>query len=178
MDRLTYLFKQYDNILDWYKQAESKSAFLHAVNGILVGALNGLVFVGVDKVHDLRLFYTNLIWTLLLLTAVCLVASYLFMLKSVWARHHGQEPELTDKEKLWFFGHIGTMTRETYKQGLYPFFEENIEATMLAQNHILSRNVTTKFDALNWAISLTIISLVLFLVLGAVYASAVAKSCA
>ncbi len=54
MDRLTYLFKQYDNILDWYKQAESKSTFLHAVNGILVGALNGLVFVGADKVKDIN----------------------------------------------------------------------------------------------------------------------------
>ena len=28
MDRLTYLFKQYDNILGWYQKAESKGTLL------------------------------------------------------------------------------------------------------------------------------------------------------
>jgi hypothetical protein len=33
LDRLTYLFKQYENILGWYRQAESKATLLHAING-------------------------------------------------------------------------------------------------------------------------------------------------
>lgn len=87
---------------------------------------------------------------------------------------HRREPPLTDKEKLWFFGHVAAMPRETYKSLLDPFDERDVVATMLAQNHILSRNVRTKFDALNWAISLTIAAIVLFFVLGMVYALAVA----
>jgi len=47
---------------------------------------------------------------------------------------------------------------------------------MLAQNFILSRNVRVKFDSLNRAISLTIISLILLFALGIAYAIAVANS--
>jgi len=173
MDRLTYLFKQYDTILGWYKQAEAKSTILHAINGLLVGVLNGLVFVGVDKVSGLRHFYGGLIWILLTLTAFCVVGSYLFMLKAVWARHHGKEPPLSNSEKLWFFGHIAELSRETYKQQLDPFDPAKIEATMLAQNQILAHNVVTKFDALNSAISLTIVAIILFFGLGLAYASAI-----
>lgn len=173
MSQLEYLFKQYETILGWYRQAESKGALLHAINGALVAALNGLVFVGADKFKNVHVTYGQGIKVLLVLTSACVVASYLFMLKAVWARHHGREPRLTDKEKLWFFGHVAAMPRETYKSGLDPFDERDVVATMLAQNHILSRNVATKFDALNWAISLTIAAIVSFFVLGMVYASAV-----
>jgi hypothetical protein len=113
---------------------------------------------------------------LLVITAVCVVGSYLFMLKAVWARHHDHGPPLPDKEKLWFFGHVGSMTRENYGRLLNPFVEADIEATMLAQNHILSRNVATKYDALNYAITLTIVAIILFFVLGIVYAATVAES--
>lgn len=173
MNQLEYLFKQYENILGWYHQAESKGALLHAINGALVAALSGLVFVGAEKFETLHLRYSQGITTLLILTSVCVLGSYLFMLKAVWARHHGRESPLTDNEKLWFFGHVAAMPRETYKRLLDPFFEANAVATMLAQNHILSRNVATKFDALNWAISLAIAAIVLFFILGMVYASAV-----
>jgi hypothetical protein len=172
MSQLEYLFKQYETILGWYRQAESKGTLLHAINGALVAALNGLVFVGAEKFKNLHVTYAQGIKTLLILTSVCVVASYLFMLKAVWARHHLREPPLSDKEKLWFFGHVAAMPRETYRRLLDPFVEADVIATMLAQNHILSRNVATKFDALNRAISLTIAAIVLFFILGMVYASA------
>ena len=65
------------------------------------------------------------------------------------------------------------MAPERYKQLLDPFLQTNIEATMLKQNHILARNVGTKFDALNWAISLTVAAIILFFALGIAYACAV-----
>jgi hypothetical protein len=173
MSQLEYLFKQYETVLGWYRQAESKGTLLHAINGALVAALNGLVFVGAEKLKNVHVTYNQSIKTLLILTSVCVVASYLFMLKAVWARHHGREPALSDKEKLWFFGHVAAMSRETYKRLLDPFVEADVVATMLSKNHILSQNVATKFDALNWAISLTIAAIVLFFILGMVYASAV-----
>ena len=167
LTRITYLFKQYDNILGWYHQAESKGTLLHAINGVLVTALNGLVFL---KGGQAEMRHSPGMLALLALSAVCVVGSYLFMLKAVWARHHGREPPLMDKEKLWFFGHVASLPRETYKRLLDPFVEADIEATMLAQNHILARNVTTKFNALNWAISLTIAAIIAFFLMGLVYA--------
>jgi len=167
LTRITYLFKQYDNILGWYHQAESKGTLLHAINGVLVTAVNGLVFL---KGGQAEMRHSPGMLALLALSAVCVVGSYLFMLKAVWARHHGREPPLMDKEKLWFFGHVASLPRETYKRLLDPFVEADIEATMLAQNHILARNVTTKFNALNWAISLTIAAIIAFFLMGLVYA--------
>jgi hypothetical protein len=174
MSQLEFLFKQHETILSWYYQAESKGTLLHAINGALVAALNGLVFVGADKFREVHVTYGQGLKVLLVLTSVCVVASYLFMLKAVWARHHGRQPPLTDRQKLWFFGHVAAIPRETYERLLDPFDEHDIVVTMLAQNHILSRNVATKFDALNWAISLTIAGIVLFFILGMVYALAVA----
>ena len=172
MRQLDYLFKQYDNILGWYRQAESKTTLLHAIYGALVAGFSGLVFVSPERFNGLNVEYSKVIQVLLMLAAICVVLSYLFMLKAVWARHHGSEPVLNDKEKLWFFGHVAAMPRETYKRLLEPFSEANIEATMLAQNYILSRNVSTKFNALNWAISLTIAAIILFFIMGVVYAQA------
>lgn len=172
MGQLDYLFKQYDNILGWYRQAESKATLLHAINGALVAGISGLVFVNPERFNGLTVEYGKAIQVLLMLVAICVVLSYLFMLKAVWARHHGSEPVLEDKEKLWFFGHVAAMPRETYKRLLEPFSEADIEATMLASNHILSRNVITKFDALNRAISLTIAAIILFFIMGVVYAQA------
>mgnify|MGYP001593191701 CR=1 FL=1 len=171
-DLLSYLFKQHDSILGWYRQAESKATLLHAINGALVAGLSGLVFVSPERFNSLTVEYSKAIQVLLMLAAICVVLSYLFMLKAVWARHHGSEPVLEDKERLWFFGHVAAMPRETYKRLLESFSEANIEATMLAQNHILSRNVSTKFNALNWAISLTIAAIILFFIMGVVYAQA------
>ncbi len=172
MGQLDYLFKQYDNILGWYRQAESKATLLHAINGALVAGISGLVFVNPERFNGLTVEYGKAIQVLLMLAAICVVLSYLFMLRAVWARHHGSEPVLEDRERLWFFGHVAAMPRETYKRLLKPFSEADIEATMIEQNHILSRNVTTKFSALNWAISLTIAAIILFFIMGVVYAQA------
>jgi hypothetical protein len=174
MDKLTYLFKQYDDILGWYHQAESKSTLLHAINGLLVGALNVLVFVGVNRPNE-RLIYSSALYVLLALTGGCVVSSYLFMLKAVWARHHGGALDLSDREKVWFFGHVGAVQLGNYKKLLDPFNVNDIEATMIAENHILARNVTTKFDALNYATSLTTAAVVLFFIVGIVYATTTVK---
>lgn len=58
MTRLDYLFKQYENILSWYNQSENKAKYLVSINTLIIGATNGLVFVGTDKVSVVRPLYT------------------------------------------------------------------------------------------------------------------------
>jgi hypothetical protein len=67
------------------------------------------------------------------------------------------------------------MTREEHKAALITWTEQNLEETLIAQNHILSRNVWAKHEALNWAIALTIVALVLLFALGMAYGIAVAN---
>jgi hypothetical protein len=176
MDRLEYLSNQYENILGWYKQSEEKARFLVTINTFAAGIINGLVFIASDKVPKMGAMYTTPVWSLVFVSAVALIGSYILILRAVWARHRGWEPALKDTERFWFFGHVAAMTREEHQALVQNWSEERMEATMTAQNYILAHNVRTKFDALNWAISLTIVSLILLFVFGVAHALVAPKS--
>jgi hypothetical protein len=175
MTKLEYLFKQFETILGWYKQSEEKAKFLVGLNTLVVGVVNGLVFVGADKMRAVRDIYSAPIWLLLGLSGVSLVASYLFILRAMWPRHHARDPASERVERLWFFGDIAAMSKEEHRAAMAIWTEQDLEKAMVAQNHILSRNVWVKHEALNWAIALTIVALVLILALGLAYGVAVAN---
>jgi hypothetical protein len=175
MTKLDYLFKQYENILGWYKQSEEKAKFLVTVNTLVVGVVNGLVFIGADKVRAIRPFYTLPIWLLLTLSGITLVGSYLFVLRAMWPRHHVLNTSIKASERIWFFGDIASLTKEEHKIVTDNWTEQNMEATMQTQNYILSKNVWIKHESLNWAIALTILAIVFLFALGVAYGIAVAN---
>ncbi len=176
MTKLEYVFKQYDNVLGWYKHSEEKAKFLVTLNTIVVGVVNGLVFIGADKVREVQPLYTLPIWLLLALSGIALLGSYLFILRAMWPRHHVRDTALKPSEKTWFFGDIASLTKEDYREALAQWTEQEAEATMMAQNHILSNNVWIKHEALNYAIAFTIVALVLLFGLGVAYGVAVATA--
>ena len=169
MTKLDYLFKQYENILGWYKQAEEKAKFLVTINTLVVGVVNGLVFIGADKIRNVRSFYTMPIWFLLTLSGIMLVGSYIFVLRAIWPRHHVRVRSIESSERLWFFGDIASFTKEEHKKAVDGWTEQNMEATMLNQNYILSKNVWIKHESLNWAIALTIFAIIFLFALGVAY---------
>lgn len=175
MTKLEYLFKQYENILGWYKQSEEKAKFLVTVNTLVVGVVNGLVFIGADKVRSILPLYTVPVWVLLTLSGITLVGSYLFVLRAMWPRHHVLDTSIKMSERIWFFGDIASFTREDHKQAIDSWSEQSMEATLLTQNYILSKNVWIKHESLNWAIALTILATVLLFALGVAYGIAIAN---
>ena len=175
MTKIDYLFKQFETTLGWYKLSEEKAKFLVGLNTLVVGVVNGLVFVGADKMRTVREVYTTPIWLLLAVSGVALVLSYLFILRAMWPRHHTRDATLQNTEKLWFFGDVISLTKADYKRTMDSWSETDMEATMVAQNYILSRNVWTKHEALNRAMALTITALVLLFALGLAYGIAVAN---
>lgn len=175
MTKLDYLFKQHENVLSWYKQSEQKAKFLVTLNTLVVGVVNGLVFIGADKVRAIRPLFTMPIWILLTLSGIALVGSYLFILRAMWPRHHARDTSLEISERIWFFGNIASMTKEEHKKAIGNWTEQSVEATMIVQNYILSKNVLIKHEALNWAIALTIAALLLLFALGVAYGIAVAN---
>jgi hypothetical protein len=176
LNRLEYLNRQHENMLGWYRQSEEKARFVVTINTFAAGIINGLVFIAVDKISAAKAVYTTPFWVLLLFSGMTLIGSYIFILLAVWARHRGPEPALKDTEKLWFFAHIASMTQEQHRALIQSLAGEHIEATMTAENHILAGNLKNKFDAVNWAISLTIVSLIVLFVLGVAYELTVVKS--
>jgi hypothetical protein len=105
MTRLDYLFRQYENVLGWYKQSEEKAKFIVTVNTLVVGVVNGLVFVAADKVRDVGLVYTVPIWVLLALSGLAPVGSYVFILRAMRPRHHVRDALMKDSDRMWFFKH-------------------------------------------------------------------------
>ena len=176
MTRLDYLFKQYENVLGWYKQSEEKAKFLVTLNTLVVGVVNGLVFIGADKVRTVGVLYTVPIWVLLALSGLALVGSYIFILRAMWPRHHSLDTSLKTSERMSYFGDVASLTRQDYGAVVAEWTEQDLERTMIAQNHILSRNVWTKHQALNWAIAFTIVALMLLFALGVAYGIAVANT--
>jgi hypothetical protein len=176
MTKLDYLLKQYENLLGWYRQSEEKARFLVTINTLVVGVANGLVFVGADKVGAVRSLYVLPVWILLAGSGVALLASYVYILRALWPRHHAQIPATATPpldERLWFFGDVATMSRQAYGDALDAWTDQRFETAIIAQNHILSKNVWIKHEALNRAILCTIVALVLFFCLGVAYGIAV-----
>jgi hypothetical protein len=176
MTRLDYLLSQHSAVLDWYKQSEEKAKFLVTVNTVVVGIVNGLLFVGAEKVRTVPPLYTAPIWVLIILSGIALVGSYLFVLRAMWPKHHTRDTSLKAAERIWFFGDLASMSSEDHQRAMANWTEQDFEQSMIAQNYILSRNVWDKHDALNWAISLTIAALVLVFALGVAYGIAVAHA--
>lgn len=170
MTRLEYLFRQYDTLLGWYRQSEDKARFLVTLNTLVVGAVNGLVFVGADHLQAVRSSYSTALWLTLGACGAALLGSYLYVLRAMWPRHHAGEASMTPDERLWFFGDIAGMSRETHREAMAGWSEARLETTLVAQNHTLSRNVWIKHEALNIAIALSILAYILLFALGFLYA--------
>src|SRR5262249_43628090 len=115
MTKIDYLFKQFDTILGWYKQSEEKAKFLVGLNTLVVGIVNGLAFVGADKIRATRDAYTIPVWLLLGLSAAALVASFLCILRATWSRHHVRAAAPGSAEKLWFFGDVASMSKDEHR---------------------------------------------------------------
>lgn len=169
MTRIDYLFKQYENVLGWYKQSEEKAKFLVTINTLVIGVVNGLVFIGADRITSAGALYTWPIWLLLGLSGTALASSYGFILRAMWPRHRSHDGSVSSSERMWFFGDVAAMTREEYRATMTAWSEEDLEKTMIVQNHILARNVWIKHESLNWAIAFTIVALILLLLLGGAY---------
>jgi hypothetical protein len=176
MTKLEFLFKQHEAILGWYKHSDEKAKFLVTLNTVTVGVVNGLVFIGADRVRAARPVYTLPIWILLALCGVALIASYLFILRAMWPRHHSGEVPLSKTERTWFFGHLASTTKEQYAAALADWTEQDLEAALISQNQIVSKNVWAKHEALNRAIAITLVALMLLFALGVAYGIAVATA--
>ena len=169
MDKLDYLLKQHETFIGWYKQSEEKAKFLVTLNTLIVSVVNGLVFIGIDKVKAIRSLYLAPIWSLIALSGISLIGSYFFILRAVWSRHHKRITSVQNFDGICFFGDIASMDQQKYQNLIDNWTSEELERTMVKSNYILSNNVLIKHEALNWAIALTIIDLILLFDLGVVY---------
>jgi hypothetical protein len=194
---LEYLRRQYQNIFDWYKSADSKSQVLLGVNGAVISIV-GVVFLAAPSELAARLsamssgaLYLICAASLCLVTSVtCGVFAVRARLSNTSMRRIQQEmhinpdnPATFGPEGMWWFGFIGQMVgspisqRETFlrrKALIETFLMENatpgFEVQALAsQIIILASNTLAKFRWVNRGWILYSSGLALLLIFIAIY---------
>jgi hypothetical protein len=165
--------------LTWYKQSEDKAKFLVTINTVVVGVVNGLVFVNGSKTQGVAGLLVGRVGILLFALGISLLLSFACVLRAVWARHHVLDKSRPNVERLWFFGDIAGMSHAQHANAIADLTDDNfpkhLEAMLVSQSHIFATNVWHKHQALNWAIVFTIIAVGLLFVLGVGYASVLSE---
>ena len=177
MTKTDFLLRQVDSTLTWYKHSEDKAKFLVAINTAVVGVVSSLVFVSSDKAQVAGKILSSRVGPLLLVLGLSLLLSFMCILRAVWARHGILDRSLPDVRRLWFFGDVAEMSRQRYADAVGELTEQSLpshlEAMLVSQSYIFSKNVLRKHQALNWAIVFTIMAVALLFVLGVVYADSI-----
>ena len=166
MTKLDYLFKQYENVLYWQQHAQQLSRFVLAINTAIVGIFNGLYFAGNGKLAEKITIDNPLAIALLALCSLALIASFLFFFRSIWAKHNKGPEQLDTNEKLWFFGHVASMSKDSFFEALKEWSEEDAISSLQSQIHIVSGNLRSRFTNVNISFTCTGIALVSLFFIG------------
>lgn len=175
---LEFSRRNFDNVLDWYKNADTKAQIILSLDGAFLAFLTSFIFTKPDDL--LAVFARFGAETWLLLGLMCLtfsgsIMSVIFCLRSRVYRE-AELDEMLEK------GDVETADDKTYKAEFTTFFQflsrldaAKLSKTMLAadadfeiealayQTRKLSKNVIKKHKWVNRGFTLAGISLILFL---------------
>ena len=179
-----YTRRLYDDVREWYDNADSKAQVVLAIDGAFLAFLTGAIF---GKPDDLRaVFGTFSVWTwsLLAVMTLCLMGSVISAIWCLWSRTYSPAKlqefvQAAQREKnnsaqyapkaMWFFQMVANLEERRFRTTLEAVngsFE--IEA-IASQIQILSRNVRTKHRAVNTGFVLAAMTLILFFFAGLSY---------
>jgi hypothetical protein len=174
---LEYLRRQYLNVMEWYKSADSKAQILLGVNGALV-SLIGITFFAVPN-QLVERFSVMSLWTVILLSAAgfCITGSIICGVRAIYAnlsnarisRIHSDinlnpdDSSTYGPEGMWWFGFIGQIVASARarpavyakrKLAIKKFLLENADAqfeseALASQITVLAENTLMKFRWVN-----------------------------
>jgi hypothetical protein len=179
-----YARRLYDDVRDWYDNADSKAQVVLAIDGAFMAFLTGAIFAKPGDLREIVGSFSVWTWSLLALMTLCLMASVSSAIYCLWSRIYsaGQLQELVEAAQrakgdsdqyapkwMWFFQMVANLEEKRFHTTLEavdgPFETE----AMAAQIQILSRNVRTKHRAVNAGFVLAAMTLVLFFLAGLSY---------
>lgn len=186
---LKYTQRLWDNILDWYNNADTKAQILLTLAGVFLGFLTSTAFT---KKSDLRpivdLFGTET-WVFLLFMTAFLIAAIISALlclrsrledpKEIVKHLHDIVMDIEGKdsqwpETMWFFGMIAQLKdRRRFQARLHEFTEEDELQALSSQIFIVSKNVLKKHKWVNRGFLFIALTLLAFLASGVSYVARV-----
>jgi hypothetical protein len=183
--KLEYSRRLYDDVLDWYKSADSKAQVVLAIDTAFLAFLTNTIFSEPDKLRAILAVFSWVTWlnlTLMLLSLIVSIGSAVFC---VWSRIYSlkevkqiikkaesrcQDPDKYPPETImWFFQFIEVLDQKKF-QATLESTEEEFELKVLAEEiYILSRNVRKKHLAVNIGFGFAALSLIFFVIAAVSY---------
>jgi hypothetical protein len=184
-----YVCRLFDDVKDWYKNADFKAQILLTLDGVFLAFLMSMMTMkkeDLDKIVAQFNFYT---WGFLALTAACLTLTIILAIRCLWARILSQkvidrnlaqlERESMDRKiylskKMWYFQYISQYETEEFQEDLLEVDKELKIRAMGSQIRWTSKEAVKKYRSINYAFLFAGLSLIFFLATGVSYIAAIA----
>jgi hypothetical protein len=181
----------YDDVKDWYKNADTKAQILLTLMGVFITFLASSIFAKADDLLKITRCMTPMIWVVLITMVGTVALSVISGLACLWSRiplhrYAWTEPKNdgVDNEKkspisgrqIGFFGTLITLNKKRFQSHLQQIKPEDEVEIRLEQTYEFSKNVYKKHFYLDIGFVLAVISLLLFLLAGALYIKSVSAS--
>lgn len=182
---LDYSRRLYGNILDWYKNADTKAQILLTLAGVFLSFLTSTAFTNKDNLGSILGLFGLETWILLSCMTVFLIATIVSALlclrsrtaipKEIVEHLHDIVGDRADKDRqwpetMWFFGIIAQLKdRKRFQSRLHEFTEEDELCALSSQIFLLSKNVLEKHKWVNRGFMLITLTLLAFLLSGISY---------
>ncbi|MBW4660285.1 MAG: hypothetical protein KME15_16540 [Drouetiella hepatica Uher 2000/2452] len=183
--KLEYSRRLYDDVLDWYKSADSKAQVVLAIDAAFLAFLTSTVFSEPDKLRSILDVFSWVTWLNLALMLLSLIVSIGAAISCVWSRIYSirevkqiikkAESRCQDSDKyppemiMWFFQFIEALDQKKFQVTLESS-EEEFELKVLAEEiYVLSSNVRKKHIAVNIGFGFAALSLIFFVMAAVSY---------
>jgi hypothetical protein len=181
-----YARRLYDDVLGWYRSADTKAQIVLGIDGAFVAFLTSGIFKKPEELKPIIAVAVLSPWTWLLLCAmvVSLLASILAAIVCLWSRTYSRA-ELSktlsaamktvsgqktyDRKTLWFFQFVAILDMDVFRRDLAHADEEFEIEVMASQIQALAGNVRKKHRAANVGFLFAAVTLSLFLFAGISY---------
>ena len=181
----------YEDVKDWYKNADTKAQILLTLMGAFVTFLTSSLFMKADDLLEITKCITQITWGVLItmvgtvtLTVICGLAclwSRIPLHKYAWTEpvtkgvDKKEQSPISDR-RIGFFATLITLDKNRFHSHLQQIKQEDEIDIRLEQTYYFSRNVYKKHFYIDIGFVLAVMSLLLFLLAGALYVSNVSDS--
>lgn len=182
---LDYARRLFDNIIDWYKNADTKAQILLTLAGVFLSFLTSAAFTKKSDLKSILELFGIETWVLLAFMVMFLIATIISALLCLRSRLADPEDivkhlhdivedyEVKDRqwpETMWFFGMIAQLKdRRRFQARLHEFTVEDELRALSSQIFIVSKNVLKKHIWVNRGVLFIALTLLAFLASGVSY---------
>jgi hypothetical protein len=183
---IEYTRSLYDDVVYWYRNADTKAQILLTLIGVFIGFLTSTVFVKVDDLKDITHYFDKIIWFTLSIMATTVTLSVFAALACLWSRIRLRDETREELDTILtntnhpisgriigYFETLWRLPQEKFESSLMVLSYDDEVRIRAAQIHALSRHVHWKHIFVNIGFVLGGLSLLFYLLAAALFLTSV-----